>query len=101
MDTFIEIIVMLFVFLTGFLLLYAVLTWFLQILKNLLNPKPKVSVSSYGYHEPPRSFMSYSAEELADKKIAVNMIYNAKMALYILIFAVVIMFVSMVFAALT
>jgi hypothetical protein len=98
MDTFIEILVMLFFVLTGFMLFYVVSAWILQTLKNLLNPKLKTHVSSYGYHGPHRSFMSYSAEELADKKIAVNMIYNAKMALYIFVLTIVMMFVSSIFA---
>lgn len=101
METFTEILVMLFFVLTGFMLFYIVLTWMLQTLKNLLNPKLNRHVSSYGYHEPHRSFMSYSAEELADKKIAVNMIYNAKMALYIFAFTIVMMLVSSIFAYLT
>jgi len=97
MDTFTEILVVLFFFITGVMTFYVFFTWILQTLKNLFNPKPKMHISSYGYHEPHRSFMSYSAEELADKKIAVNMIYNAKMSLYIFVFSIVIMLFSEIF----
>jgi hypothetical protein len=97
MEAFIQILVMLFVVLCGFMLFYAVFTWILQTFKELLNPKLKVNIDSYSYHGPHRSFMSYSAEELADKKIAVNMIYNAKMSLYIFVFSIVVMLFSSIF----
>lgn len=97
MDTFTEILVILFFFIMGTMTFYVFFTWILQTLKNLFNPKPKMYISSYGYHEQHRSFMSYSAEELADKKIAVNMIYNAKMFLFIFVFSIVIMLFSAIF----
>jgi len=91
METFIQILVMLCFFLGGMVLLYWVGSWLLTGLKDIFSPSRKVEIRTY---EPPRSFMSYSAEELANKKLQVNFIYNVKILAFVFVFSLIINFIA-------
>jgi hypothetical protein len=96
MDNFFKVSAMVIIFVGGTVLVYFTFSLILQVLKELLNTKHK-NKSSNGFHEPPRSFMSYSAEELANKKLQVNLIYNAKIYLFIFVVTVLLMLLPEIF----